>query len=239
MSEELVELLYVDLARLESYHQQLRARPKHVPTFSASIGLAGPQVGATWSALDSASALVPRIEEVRECLARRGILSCSRPSEQDRWDLGRPLEELPEAAQADLWAIFREEVVELRTVVLEPRLSDPFLKNGLVLWIAVEEAAEHLRPDVLLLIQQFPLDDEPFARTVSGFSLLAREADKLALPTVPGIGANPIEALKLLGAWVGPPKLCSALYRVRATFAEPQRQYSLTTVGYPIVIARS
>lgn len=65
------------------------------------------------------------------------------------------------------------------------------------------------------------------------------QAEKLGLPNLPGIGANPVEALKALGARVGPPKMCSALYRVRATFAESARQFSLTTVGYPIAISRS
>ena len=108
----------------------------------------------------------------------------------------------------------------------------------MALWIAPEEGAGHSEPDVLVLIQQFPLKDEPFARTVSGFSLFSAEADKLGIPSVPGIGANPFHALTAFGARTGPPKMCSVLYRIRATFAEPARGYSITTVGYPIVIER-
>jgi hypothetical protein len=58
-------------------------------------------------------------------------------------------------------------------------------------------------------------------------------------PKVPGIGVDARQALAMFGARIGPPKMATVLYRVRATFMEPDREFSITTIGYPIAIWRA
>jgi len=233
-----MELLYVDEPRLRSYYSQLKVKSRRLPTFSTAVGLTGPQIGASWGPQPDQDVL-SMLNQIRIQLQRSGMFARSRPSEQDRWDLGRPRDDLPTATQGDLWAIFREELVELRTAFIKPNPDSAFLKDGLTLWIATADGAPRGEPDVLLLIQQFPFADKPFAAAASGYSMLSMEAEAFGLPAVSGIGANPVKALATFGALIGPPKVCTVLYRVRATFAEPSREFSLTTVGYPLGIWRS
>jgi hypothetical protein len=109
------------------------------------------------------------LDDLRGFLNRSGMLGGGRPTEEERWKLAAPGRDgAPENPR-----IFREEQLELRTVALVPRPSDPFLKDGLTLWIAENKGAGHSEPDVLVLIERFPLADEPFAAWYSGHSLLA------------------------------------------------------------------
>jgi hypothetical protein len=112
------------------------------------------------------------------------------------------------------------------------------LKNGLSLWISDKPDARFNEPGLLLLIEHFPLPDEPSIRAFSGYTLLSmiRIVTEEGFPEVPEIGANTRQALEAFGALIGPPKTATVLYRVRTTFAEEKRDYSITTIGYPIAI---
>ena len=235
------ELLYVDHDRLQSYVEQSGGRSRRVPSFSGALGLSGPSVGVTWTRPEL-SKIHEQIGTVRAYLARQKLLSYQRPSEQDRWDLGKARYLEPEGDQSpetrqDLLALFREETLELQSVYLPPN-EDPLLKNGLSLWIS----DQYPELGLLLLIENFPLPDQPWAIAISGYTLLTmvnREfRGSVQFPNVPGIGRNPRQALEMLGARIGPPKMVTVLYRVRATFAEEERGFSLTTIGYPIAIWR-
>jgi hypothetical protein len=230
VTKDLVEFLYVDVPRLQSYYEQLEIKPRRVPVFSANLSLSGPVIGSTWSK-ETTVKLHSMLDAVRDYLVRSGMLAFHRPAGQERWNLGRQPHELAEGNRPEAGAIFREETLELRTAVLQT--STVPLDQPLTLWI------NGLLFEQLLLIQQFPLDDEPFAYTVSGYSLLSMESDLFALPKVPGIGVNVYNALEQVGARVGPGKMCRVLYRVRATFAEPQRGFAITTIGYPLAIVRA
>ena len=116
-----------------------------------------------------------------------------------------------------------------------------------------------------MLLEQFPLPDEPSAKYLTGYTLLEmvyeefgavelRNEFDLAIPDefeIVVVGGNSkyaklrkeikismdtIRALETLGAHTGPPKRVTTLYRMRTTFMDANRGRSLTTVGYPIAI---
>lgn len=235
--EGLTEYLYVDQRRVDSYFEQLSVKPRRVPSYSASLGVTGPRAGASWTSTDESRTGV-KLEAIRNHLATAGMLAYHRPTEQDRWDLGRPSPDLDESTQVELSAIFRQEEVELQSAYIDPGSSSLAGGHGMTFWID-QGVTDSARADVLFLVQEFPLPDQPGSYAFSGYSMLSHRATEFGIPVVPGIGANPLGALEQSNARIGAPKMCSVLYRVRATFNEPDRDFSLTTVGYPIAIWRS
>jgi hypothetical protein len=241
----MLEILYVDRDRLQSYAEQSGRRSRLVPTYSGGIGLSGPSAGVSLTRPEL-SKVHEQIEAVREYLTRQKLLSHQRPTEEARWDIEEPDLDQPPETRDDRHALFREETVELQSIYIPPHEDEPLLKAGLSLWISDQPEVHRLEPGLLLLIGNFPLPDTPATEVISGYSLLSMlsdalspEGERVRPPNIPGIGADTRQALKMFGARIGPPKLATALYRVRATFNETERNYSITTVGYPIAIWRA
>ena len=80
---------------------------------------------------------------------------------------------------------------------------------------------------------ELPDDFKLYVGEERKYAVLRDEVERLE---VPGIGADIREALGMFGAHIGRAKRAAVLYRVRATFAERERHFSRTTVGYPIAI---
>lgn len=230
------EYLYVDKDRIESYYEQLQISPKKVPVVGARIGL-NPSASVSWK--EQEADLATKVDSIQAALLEGGFLAFARPTEEDRWDLGRPRSDLPRTAQDELWAIFRQETVELRTVLVVADPERRVVPDGLTLWVAENQDAGHSEPDLLVLIEQFPLADELSAATASGHSLLSMVLDDMGLDGLSGIDSDPLDVLRKIGGRIGPAKMSTAFYRVRATYAEMDRGISLTTVGYPLAIWRS
>jgi len=148
----------VDNRRVDSYYAQLKVRPKHVPRFSVGLGMGGPQVGASLSPRPNPDS-VSKVKAVRSKLEKSQKLSFSRPNHADRWDLGELDPEFPRPAEPQ--AIFREERLEMHTAFITPDSSSPFFAKGLTLWISSNRTTKKMRQGLLLLIEEFPLDDEP------------------------------------------------------------------------------
>src|ERR1019366_2523930 len=145
---QLVELLYVDEVRLEWYYKQLKQRPRNLPSYSASVGVPGVRFSMTWSP-ERHSDLVSMIDAVRNHLRSAGLLAETRPSAQDRLYL-------LDSTNEKHAALFREEHVELYTVIIPIDRSNAFLQDGMTFWISTANTPERDVPDVLFLIENFP-----------------------------------------------------------------------------------
>jgi hypothetical protein len=242
-----IELLYVDHERLQSYAEQTGRRSRWVPSYSGTFGPSGPSVGATWTRQEL-SKVHEQLGAVRKYLARKELVDYQRPGAH----------EVP----------FREETLELQSVYIPPSGNHPLLKNGLTLWISDSPETGRNKPGLLVLIEQFPLPDEPSAKFLTGFTILGmlreefgavalRDEFNLVVPDefkIVVVGGDfkvavlrdeivfpedVLRELETFGARMGPPKTVAALYRMRATFMDAHRGSSLTTVGYPIAIWRA
>jgi hypothetical protein len=262
----MIELLYVDHERLRSYAEQTGGRSRRVLSYSGTFGLSGPSVGVT-STRPELSKVHEQLDAVRKYLAHEKLVAYWPPRSHDPTFLK---ETFLEARGEPL--LFREETRELQSIYVPPSGNHPLLKDGLSLWFSGPSIYSGLGLlGLLVLIEQFPLPDEPSVRTLTGYTLLALLSDDfrfvslpdefelpddyrlyvaedgerkyavltdgLTLPKVPEMGVDTRQALKMLGARIGPPKNATVLYRVRATFMERHRD-SVTTVGYPIAIWR-
>ena len=254
-----MEFLYVDHERLQSYAEQTGRRSRRVLSYSGTFGLSGPSVGAT-STRPELSKVHEQLDAIRKYLTREKLIGSQRPAAGDIF-----------SREGEV--IFREETLQLQSVYVPPTGDHPLLKNGLSLWISDPPEVQERGPGLLLLMEQFPLPDQPSVRNISGYTLLSLLDDEfrfvrlpnefdlpgdfelyvpeyaeqkyavlpdgLKVPNIPGIGGNTRQALKMLGARMGPLKSAAVLYRVRAMFMEAERDYSVTTVGYPIAIWRA
>ncbi|BCB83687.1 hypothetical protein Psuf_010000 [Phytohabitans suffuscus] len=173
--EPLVEPIYVDHARLDSYYEQIVARPKtrRVPTYSINAGIV-PSVNIQGSVQSIPASLTEKLSAVTNYLSGIGALRGDRPVTLDRWDLGEPSSEMPEDSWRDLKAPFRREICELRTLVVPPQTTPPMLEKGLVLWVADGNP-------LLYLIENFPFADRPVS-LITGYTLLAMLSQVGVLP---------------------------------------------------------
>jgi hypothetical protein len=249
-----IELQFVDYARLQSYAEQIGRRNRWVPSFSGTLGLTGPSVSATFER-QQLSKVHEQLNAVRRYLEKERLVD---------YDL-----------QADRGgeAPFSEETLSLRNVYIAPSGDHPLLKNGLSLWISDQLQRHAYGVGLLLLIEQFPLPDEHSARYITGGTLLKLLRDEfvryeltagredsvpplaeyetgswpdgrklatlrtdLDIPEIPGIEWDALAALKSFGARVGPAKTLTVLYRARLSIRLMHGSISPATIGYPIAI---
>jgi hypothetical protein len=147
----------------------------------------------------------------------------------------------------DLAGLFRLETCELRSILLPPQpdLRFPFPNQGFTLWVSEEPHSINRDedPGLLLLIEEFPLSDQAFPQMLTGLSFLSALSVVLDSDPVGDLGSDvpsdPLRTLEFLHGIKGLPKMTQVLYRVRLTFLNRDRDDQLTTIGYPIVVARA
>lgn len=250
----MIELQFVDYARLRSYAEQIGRRNHWIPSFSGTLGLTGPSVSATFER-QQVSKVHEQLNAVRKYLQKERLVTYDL-QEHDGTE-----------------APFSEETLRLHNVYIAPTGDHPLLKNGLSLWVSDQLQRHVYGVGLLLLIEQFPLPDEHSARHITGGTLLqvlrdefacyevtaeredfgpplagyeigpcwdgrklARLRTDLNIPEIPGIELDTLAALQKFGARIGPSKTVTVLYRARASFIELPGNISRTTIGYPIAI---
>jgi hypothetical protein len=166
----MIEILFADYPRLQTYAEQVGRRPRLIPNFSGTLGLTGPSISVTFSQQDPSKAY-EQLNVVRRYLHKKGLV---------RATYNQPAAELQ----------FCEETIDLRHVLIPPKVNHPLLKNGLSVWISDYLEIDAERHDLLFLIEHFPLPDILSAGYVSGWTLLAMLRQEFSWYPIPAEHEN-------------------------------------------------
>lgn len=238
----LVEYIFVDVRRLESYISQIEGMVKYdrVPTWSAGLSITGPTADAGLQKVARKWTYHEMIIHLLDYLKKTKQLDTERES-----------------------VVFRTEVLFcLETCVARKALfpSDviaeiPGIKE-LALWISCEPEKTLMREKqghfagTLYLIESYFEDDLPYVHAFTGYSafeymLRTIRSQKLMKVKPSGqediaemarrFALDPFEYLVELKAQVSAPRRIECLYRRRATMVDLNID-RLVTFGYPIFI---
>jgi hypothetical protein len=251
----LVEYLYIDEARIDSYFEQISDPVKYdkVPVWKSGLALTGISVEAAQSRPQRPFTMHEKIITLRRYLQNEKLLADRREVELHWREQGGTLEKP-----------YFSERISARRMILKPGtlLEDT---SHLAFWYSETEesmseesdATQGIMRRTLLLIEDYFGGDDNRLFRFSGASMLtaltSAAADRyratLQLDEGPNepprkipfskntmrsfSSNNPLELLLGLGATLGPVREVSALYRLRQLITD--RDASLL-VGYPIVI---
>jgi hypothetical protein len=248
----LVEYLYVDEERLDTYFEQISAPVTYdkVPEWNAEIGLTGPKGGGKQARFARPYTTHEKVSMLTKYLEEEGLVGYERAY-----------------GYVDAEEAFRLETFQAKRVFIPTKQRDSS-PGGLSLWISLKDPSSgvtgrelgHPRyhPGTLYLLEDYrdadtPKPSGPIPSMYSmlgwllygGLSTLTRGASRYDdLPELDLSGASdnrelerfsvdPTVALSQLGAQVGPARKIRSLYRIRATFLG---RPAVTTFGYPIFI---
>jgi hypothetical protein len=232
----LAEYLFVDDARLDTYFQQISAPVAYdkIPSYQGTIGLTGPAITAGSQQHQRDFTRHEKVQAVLDYLQRGGFVASSRVGE-DHWTTQ---------------SVFRFETCHGARAVLPV----PNAERGLAIWICDppdDQAREesHSAMGRLYLVEDFRGADfdGPYHQAVSGYSALlmmledrdfqpAMEQAGLRFDHAEAFAVSPLELVGDLGGKVGGARTIRTLYRIRDTLNEQHAEFSVVTIGYPIVI---
>ena len=248
----LVEYLYVDQRRLDSYFEQVSSPVFHekVPIWKVALGLTGPKAEGTQERFSRNATNSEKISEVIDYLKRKDLLQAKRTY--------RP--ETPKMAMQ----LFGIETCEAIPIWIPPKQDCSPAFRGLRLWLSGFSQSSDERGLLLYLLEDFPENDRIAYGVCSGMSVLSillNDYQRIYGNTVVyqkslketvdfadfdlysrmqngvSLSLNPAELLAQLGAQVGIPRFIRCLYRVRDTFKDYYREYQEAIFAYPIFIA--
>jgi hypothetical protein len=251
----LIEHLYVDVRRVNTYFQQISNPEKRETNASLSIGIAltGPQVSAGVNETRRQYTDQEKLSSVITFLQQSGQLLIGPPRDPtDVWKRGSGS------------GLYVTEVCNSTTVVIHSQSNTP---QALTLWISrasdrqpaidwpdTQPSASGMdaRPvGALYLLEDLFGTDAPGVRIASAYSTLLimgnevsetgnsiREFATHGDTTAPDrFAQDPVGFLGRLGARIGATKRVRATYRVRNVFIESaDARMETVTIGYPIVI---
>jgi hypothetical protein len=244
----LVEYLYVDEQRLDTYFEQISSPVTYdkVPTWNAEIGFTGPKAGGAQQRFARPYTTHEKIAKFTEYLEDEGLVGHGRATE----DVVQDPKEL-----------FRLETCLAKRVFIPKEQLDSN-RGGLSLWISLmdrsslqgwwQEQSDRsvLPPGNLFLLEDYRADDSlyvPVFSTYSVLDLLIDEPERLDEQerqfgrevSLRQFSADPTVALSKLGAQVGPARKIRSIYRVRKIFVDWDSEpgSSVAIFGYPIFIA--
>ena len=255
----LVEFLFVDKRRLDSYFEQIEAPVAYdkVPVWTAEFSLTGPKAAGAQSRQARQWTTYEKVKAVIKYLKENKLLEY----EREKKKVGGP--GVTE---------FRFEMCEARKAFIPPDNSRFAGFKGLNIWIA--PSLGQPGPGMLFLIEDFQNDDMPPVSTQpSGYSalltLVAEIRESLEMTSIGRLIENklrdsqeialgefvidPIGFLKDLGARISDVRRIQTMYRIRTTLLDcspcPSEELSqkkgdnwdcysgVATVGYPIIVA--
>lgn len=235
---EIVEYLFIDNRRLNSYIEQFRSPMTldKAVLWRAGMGVAGPKADISQTASTRSLTDHEKIKLLLEYLEKTKQL-----------DEGRNLD-------FQCRVPFRLEQCCAQRVFVPLRLNTVGSSKGLVLWISYGDSVAGL--GTLTLLEDFPRSDSPDVMSLSAFSALSalfeelrKELHGTVLPRLEGwtltnrdrYNCDPILFLKKVGCTVSPARWIKTLYRVRSAFLEVfSPAYGLpATFGYPIFISEA
>jgi hypothetical protein len=256
----LVEYLYVDEKRVNSYFEQISSPVTYdkVPEWSADISITGPKAGGKQLRFARPYTMHEKISKLTEHLEAKGLTVSGRASEPEyMFPLRSPK------------AVFRHETCHARRIYIATGQSDSS-PSTLNLWISLMDRSasqaksrDEWQPGNLYLLEDYQGNDQPIRPMGSAYSSLqmlfgsslrggsaftgididlrdALDDQELRKEFVRDFSVDPTVALSRLGAQVGPPREIHSLYRIRTTFLDEDidtEHGSITTFGYPIFIA--
>lgn len=214
MSQNIVEYLYVDVARLDSYVSQISGglvTYDKVPTYSTEIGLTGPKAGTVQARHARPLSVQEKLNILREHIKK-----------------------VPDASN-----YFKEHDVRAYKVLL-PRsvFKYPPELPEIVFWLSDYNSSSSL---LYLLEGRTNSDGKP--SVWSSFSALKFVAGEFGVeldvpstddPNDPDI--SPVEFFKSAGALVSEPRPITSLYRVRQEGGTGPSMFLSVTPFYPVII---
>jgi hypothetical protein len=233
----LIEYLYVDERRLDSYVEQIGPPIKYdkIPLWSAELSLTGPRASGSqhqharpWTTHEKIQLLVKHL-----CSSRQIVKGA------------------PRGSGDDIGPQFGVLISDAFPVLLPPHESKPNF-GGLRLWVSWHRHISRSDWYLTCLIEDDRAPDQPYspgalspfstlgallrAGTLSGIgdTILVDEANSEVFDSAPG------ERLRELGGAVGSERKVTALFRVRSRGVKPIRAHARvvhTVIGYPIFIA--
>jgi hypothetical protein len=242
----LLEYLYVDEKRLDSYFEQISSPITYdkIPTWKISLNLTGPTVEGGHERQSRQFTKHEKITTLLKHLEKNGLVDTYRPSGRERWDTAQ---------------VFRLETCRALRVFIPPKPESSSSFSGLGLWISYAPHPKHNRLEggpptgALYLLEDFRHDDSNFVDYLSSFSALYVLIDEVRTEmddTVAGealienrrnpagisFSLHPDKFLAALGGQVGPARLVQCLYRIRTTLNDSgsQPRNAVVTIGYPI-----
>lgn len=260
---ELVEYLFVDTTRLDSYLEQCAGPTVYdkVPVWTVEGSILGPKATTQQARVPRMRTLHEKVTLLRQHLAERGLVSSERPKSYMGSFADGEYRQRP---------VFCAETILARRVSIPSRQSEE-RKSGFALWASVEK--EDANRHSLILIEDCPLSDEHSIQGcgVSHFSaliyLIAEMREQLSstslivpnsvmetkdiyswlddpdflLTSIAGsvsgrelVDDSPIRLLRRLGCRVGDERLIKVLYRIRTLSDAGHGVF-----GYPIIVAEA
>ncbi len=235
----LVEYLYVDTKRLDSYVEQICSPVKYdkVPVWNAELSVFGPKAVATQERHARKLTQHEKIEILRNHLNDGGFVAAERPSNRDCKDF------VLETCRA--------------TQIIIPAEKGQLQHSGLRLWVSESLKGPEYNPrtGLLCLLEDYSRSDEeapvyaPLCRSAYTVlesllsSVLAHPRSTILVDLsfwehADAFITDPLAKLHALGCSAGGTRSVETLYRVREfgedDFDETRR---VTTFGYPIYIA--
>ena len=230
----LMEYLFVDIIRLESYISQIKGAVKYdkVPTLAASISATGPQIKFSRSKIPLKWTYHEMIMELLDYLEK------SDKMDKERYD--------PEVLGGSSKPFCHETCIVRKVII--PRKKN----KGLTLWISMspEKSSNKAHPNAgpLYLIESYIGIESEFVQNMSGFSALKYlfldyggriPPSKLwTYDDVSWFSIEPFEYFLKSKAYVSAQHHVKCLYRRRATMMD-MNIGRFVTFGYPIFIAES
>lgn len=246
----LVEYLYVDVARLNSYFEQISSPITYekIPIWRVALGLTGPKTETTQSRPGRPFTHHEKILKIVEYINTQKLVF-----KRER----KFFEQYPSNA----YKSFGIETIIAHKAIIPSRSKFPQLPT-LNIWISLTKNSVkggiERYPGALYLIEDFHKDDNEEFGNATGYSALFMLSDILQknndvqffdYTSTPfdqqkeiqrRFASNPIEFLTSLGAHFGPKRHIHVIYRVRAICIEiNDENLTRVTIGYPIVISEA
>jgi hypothetical protein len=238
----LVEYIFVDVQRLESYISQIEGMVKYdrVPTWSAGLSITGPTVDASLQKAARKWTYHEMIIHLLDYLKKTKQLDTERESVAFRTEVLFCLET----------CVARKALLPSDVIAEIPGIKE------LALWISCEPEKTLTREKqghfagTLYLIESYFEDDSPYVHAFTGYSAFEYMLRTLGPKTLMmdksprrkdvaelarRFALNPFEYLVGLKAQVSAPRRIECLYRRRATMIDLNID-RLVTFGYPIFI---
>jgi hypothetical protein len=232
----LIEYLFVDETRLDSYFQQISGPTAldTVPTFGGTLSLTGPSVSGGIQKNPRPFTRHEKIEALLTYLRAEDQLASQR------------VDSIGPGAK-----VFRLESCRATQAVL----ALPNSERSLTIWVCgaprTKSHQHRHQPGRLYLIEDFRGSDYPGGEhearsSYTALMMMLEDPDIGARVSDAGFdprahteafAAHPVELIKQLGGEIGLERPIRVLYRVRATLAEGLEDFTVATIGYPIVIA--
>jgi hypothetical protein len=157
----LVEYLYVDQRRLDSYIEQIGSTRTYdkIPVWSIGLGLTGPTASGTQDRFARERSVHEKIELLRRHLRESEYFSDSRPVL------------IAETVGNQVTIVFYEEAIDACRIVIPARQGVPGARD-LHIWIAEEQNGRPVKHTLLALLEDFNQDDTPGAYGLTSYSAL-------------------------------------------------------------------